>query len=73
MGGEGKGTNVIFQYTVKPCQNLKKCLGNKKQDEFEGTDFLENNFFALLYKFLRNFSWVQTPQAIKKTHEKFLF
>ena len=56
MGGEGKGTNVIFQYTVKPCQNLKKCLGNKKQDEFEGTDFLENNFFALLYKFLRNFS-----------------
>ena len=39
MGGEGKGTNVIFQYTVKPCQNLKKCLGNKKQDEFEGTNF----------------------------------
>ena len=48
MGGEGKGTNVIFQYSVKPCQNLKKCLGNKKQDEFEGTDFHENssdNFF----------------------------
>ena len=43
MGGEGKGTNVIFQYSVKPCQNLKKCLGNKKQDEFEGTDFHENS------------------------------
>ena len=39
MGGEAKGTNVIFQYSVKPCENLKKCLGNNKQDEFEGTDF----------------------------------
>ena len=51
MGGEGKGTNVVFQYTVKPCQNPKKCLGNKKQDEFEGTDFIaQGEFFAQPFK-----------------------
>ena len=53
MGGEGKGTNVVFQYTVKPCQNPKKCLGNKKQDEFEGTDFIENSSHNLLKRYER--------------------
>ena len=48
MGGEDKGTNVIFQYTVKPCENLKKCLGNNKQDEFEGMEFSNARFLPNL-------------------------
>ena len=52
MGGEAKGTNVIFQYSVKPCENLKKCLGNNKQDEFEGTDvsLTRSLFYKTFYR-----------------------